>query len=248
MDMLGTENLGEQAFNKFAELALSSQLEDCERLEVKVKTAPEKLATGELESLLIEGEGLVIETDLRVQVLKIGMKAIAVEPLKALTGNIELTQPTEGTAHLVLTETDLNCALNSPDLRAKIDVLDTYLSTAKSKLTVPQKRCQLRKNGTVAVEALVELQPSGETKEVAFTTTPKIASGGRSVVLEDIQYESGKEVSEDLTQAFLDKASKMLDLRNFEKQGLALRIQHLNVEAGRITLSAAADITEFPTL
>ncbi len=246
--MLGVKNIGEQTLNKIAKLALSSQLEDADGLEVKVKTAPEKLANGELESLLIEGKGLVIETDLRLQVLEIALAAIAVNPLKALTGKIQLTQPSQGTARIVLTETDLNCALNSPDLRAKINVLDTYLSTGKVKLTVPQKKCQLRKDGTVAVEAIVQLQPSGETKEVAFTTTPKIASGGTSVVLEDIQYEPGKEVSEDLTQAFLDKAEKMLDLRNFEKQGLALRIHRLNVEAGQITLLAAADITEFPTL
>ena len=246
--MFGTESLGEQALNKIAELALSSQLEDSDSLEVKIDTTPEKLANGELESLLIEGKGLVIETDLRLQVLEIGMKAIAIEPLKALTGNIELTQPTQGTAYLVLTQTDLNCALNSPDLRAKIDVLDTYLSTGQVKLTVPQKKCQLRQDGTVAVEALMELQPSGEIKEVAFTTTPKIAPGGRSVVLEDVRYQPGKELSEDLTQAFLDKARKMLDLRNFEKQGLTLRIRHLTVEAGQIILSAVADITQFPKL
>ena len=246
--MLGVENLGEQALNKIAKLALSSQLEAADRLEVRVKTDPEKLANGKLESLLIEGEGLVIETDLRVQVLEIALAAIAVNPLKALRGKIQLTQPSQGTARIVLTETDLNCALNSPDLRAKINVLDTYLSTGEIKLTVPQKKCQLREDGTVALEALVQLQPSGETKEVVFTTTPKIASGETSVVLEDIKYEPGKEVSEDLTQAFLDKAEKMLDLRNFEKKGLALRIHSLTVEAGKITLLAAADITEFPTL
>ena len=246
--MFGTESLGEQALNKIAELALSSQLEDSESLEVKIDTTPEKLSNGEIESLLIEGKGLVIETDLRLEILEIGMKAIAIEPLKALTGSIELTQPTEGTAYLVLTQTDLNCALNSLDLRAKIDVLDTYVSTDRVKLTVPQKKCQLRTDGTVAVEALMELQPSGETKEVAFTTTPKVAPGGKSVILENIQYQPGKEVSPDLTQAFLDKAEKMLDLRNFEKPGLSLRIRHLTIEAERIILSAAADITQFPKL
>ena len=246
--MFGTDKLGAQALNKIAQLALSSQVEDADRLEVKVDTAPEKLANGELNSLLIEGEGLIIETDLRLQVLEIAMRAIAVKPLKALTGNIELTQSTEGSARLVLTETDLNRALNSPELRAKINVLDTYLATEQVKLTVPQKKCELRADGTVAVQAVVELQPSGETKEVAFTTTPQIAPGGRSVVLEDIQYEPGKEVSEDLTQAFLDKAGKMLDLRNFEKKGLALRLNRLNVEAGQITLLAVAEITQFPTL
>ena len=246
--MFGTESLGEQALNKIAKLALSSQLEEADNLDVKIKTNPEKLANGELESLSVDGSGLIIETDLRLQVLQIEMKAITVAPLKALTGNIKLTQPTEGSARVVLTETDLNRAVNSPELRAKIDVLDTYLSQGQTKLTVPQKKCQFREDGTVAVEALVELQPSGETTEVAFTTTPQIAHGGRSVVLEDVRYEPGKEVSEELTQAFLDKARKMLDLRNFEKQGLALRIHDLIVENGQITLLAKADITQFPTL
>lgn len=246
--MLGTERLGAQTLNTIAELALSSQLKASDRLDVNVKTAPEKLINGEVESLLIEGEGLVIETDLRVQMLEIAMQEITVDPLKALTGNIELTQPTVGSAHLILTQTDLNRAFNSPELRTKIDVLDTYLSRGQTKLTVPHKRCHLQEDGTVAVETLVELQPSGETQEVAFTTTPKIASDGRSVVLDDIQYAPGKEVSQDLTEAFLALARKMLDLRNFEKQGLALRINNLTVDAERITLSAVADITQFPTL
>ncbi|ACB50460.1 unknown [Crocosphaera subtropica ATCC 51142] len=246
--MLGTESLGEQTLNTIAKLALSSQLKDCDHLDVTIKTSPEKIVNGEVESLLIEGKGLVIETDLRVESLEIAMKEIAIDPLKALTGNIELTQPTVGTAHLTLTQTDLNRAFNSRDLRNKINVLDTYLSRGETKVTVPEKRCKLYENGTVAVETLIQLQPSGETKEVAFTTTPKIAKGGRSIMLKDIDYAVGKEVSEDLTEAFLEVAKKMLNLSHFEKQGLALRINHLNIDADKITLSAAADITQFPTL
>ncbi|MEM8829832.1 MAG: DUF2993 domain-containing protein [Cyanobacteria bacterium P01_G01_bin.19] len=246
--MFGTESLGKQALNRIAELALSSQLEDSDSLKVEIDTAPEKLAVGELESLSIKGKGLVIETDLRLQTLLINMKTISIEPLKALTGKIELTQPTEGTASLVLTEKDLNRALNSPELRAKINVLDTYLATERVTLTVPQKKCQFRQDGTIAVEALIELQPSGETKDVAFTATPEITCGGKSVVLKNLQYEPGKEISSELTEAFLDKATKMLDLRNFEKQGLALRINRLVVEAEKIELLAIADMTKFPTL
>ena len=246
--MLGSDKLGEQALNKIAKLALSSQLEASDRLDVRVKTNPEKLASGELEALEIDGEGLIIETDLRLQVLEIEMAAIAVSPLKALTGNIKLTQPTEGTARIVLTETDLNRAFNSKELRAKISVLDTYIDNGTVELTVPRKTCQLRSDGTVAVDALIELHPSGDTQEVSFTTKPQIAPDRQGIVLNDIQYASGKEVSPELTEAFLDKANKMLNLRHFEKEGLSLRIHQLNVEAGQITLLAAADITQFPRL
>ena len=45
--------LGEQALNKAAEIGLSSQLDEVENLEVKVKTDPFKLMSGELELSLI---------------------------------------------------------------------------------------------------------------------------------------------------------------------------------------------------
>ena len=48
--MLGTENLGEQALNKIAQLALSSQLKDADSLEVQVKTAPEKAKSAGAQS------------------------------------------------------------------------------------------------------------------------------------------------------------------------------------------------------
>ena len=51
-----------------------------------------------------------------------------------------------------------------------------------------------------------------------------------------------------INQLFLDQAATILDLCNFEKQGLALRIHSLTVESGQITLLAKADITQFPTL
>ena len=54
--------------------------------------------------------------------------------------------------------------------------------------------------------------------------------------------------TENLGEQALNKAEKMLDLRNFEKQGLALQIDHFRVEGGQITLLAAADITQFPSL
>ena len=45
--------LGEQVLNKIAETALASQLEEVERLEVRVKTNLNKLANGDVDSIAI---------------------------------------------------------------------------------------------------------------------------------------------------------------------------------------------------
>lgn len=46
-------DIGEQAFSKAAEIAISSQLDEVENLDVDIRTDPLKLIQGELESVLL---------------------------------------------------------------------------------------------------------------------------------------------------------------------------------------------------
>ncbi|MBD0364394.1 MAG: LmeA family phospholipid-binding protein, partial [Coleofasciculus sp. C3-bin4] len=64
-------DIGEQALSKAAEVALSSQLDEAESLEVDIRTDPLKLIQGELDSVKIQGEGLVMQKDLRAQELQV---------------------------------------------------------------------------------------------------------------------------------------------------------------------------------
>ena len=60
------DNLGEKTINKIAEVALSTKLEKRDKLAVKVKTDPNLLAKGTLESLVIDCQGLMVENALRM--------------------------------------------------------------------------------------------------------------------------------------------------------------------------------------
>ncbi|MCF4969747.1 LmeA family phospholipid-binding protein, partial [Nostoc sp. CMAA1605] len=66
--MVEGSGIGEQALNKAAEIGLSSQLDEVENLDVNIKTDPLKLIQGEVESVNIAGEGLVMQKDLRMEV------------------------------------------------------------------------------------------------------------------------------------------------------------------------------------
>ncbi|MBW4647816.1 MAG: DUF2993 domain-containing protein [Kastovskya adunca ATA6-11-RM4] len=244
----GTDGLGEQAINKIAELALSAQIDEAERLEVQVKTDPGRLAQGELESLTIHGEGLAMRQSLRMQEMKIHIMSIAVSPLKALMGNIELTQPAEGTARIVLIEGDINRAFNSEMLSNQMQDLGVEVDGKPVTIDTQQVNCHFLADGKVALDAKILLREVNEIRDVSFTTTPRISADGRGVLLEDVQYAAGKELSPKLTKALMDKASRVLNLSNFEMEGITLRIQQLEVEAGRLTLQAIADVTQFPSM
>ena len=239
--------LGEQALNKIAEVALSTQLDEAERLEVQVKTDPGKLAQGELESLTISGDGLVMQEDMRMEQMEMHISSIAVNPWKALMGNIQLTQPAEGTARIVLTEDDINRAFNSETFRKQIHNLNVHIEGKSVTIDSQRVDCHLLADGKVSLDARILLRQSGEIREVSFTTTPRVSAGGRGVSLEDIQYPQGKELSPELTRALMEKTSEILNLRNFEMEGISLRIYQLDVEAGQLTLQAEANVTQFPS-
>ncbi len=239
--------LGEQALNKLAEVALSTQLDEAEKLEVQVKTNPTKLARGELESLTIDGEGLVMHEGLRVEEMEMQISSIAVNPWKALMGNIQLTQSAEGTARIVLTEADINRALNSESLSDGMRNLNIYVEGKQVTIDIQRLACHLLADGKVALEANILLPETGETRAVSFTTIPSISGGERGISLEDIQYPEGKELSPELTKALIDKASEILNLHNFEMEGISLNIHRIDVEAGKLTLHADANVTQIPS-
>jgi hypothetical protein len=246
--VLTLDRLGEETLNRIATLALSSQLDDARKLDVRVKTDPSLLAKGQLESLAIYGEGLIMEHDIRLQEMVIRLETIAVAPFKALTGNIVLTQPTDGKARIVIAQADLNRAFNSDVLGTQLRSLQVQIEGKPQTLNVNQVHCRLLAEGRVGLDADVRLSQSDETQRVSFTTTPRVSDDGRSVVLEKVEYAHGKELSPELTQALVAKAGKILHLSHFEMPGISLQMHHLEVTEGQLTLQAVAHVTQFPSV
>jgi hypothetical protein len=239
--------LGEQALNKAAEIGLSSQLDEVDNLEVEVKTDPFKLMSGELESVSIEGEGLVMNNDLRAEELTVNTGKISINPLSAAFGKIELNHPTDADAQVVLKEEDINRAFNSEFLREKLQNLQVNINGQPT--TINTKRVDFRLPGDqkVALTADIVLSQTNEQKKIEFTATPLKSPDGYSVLLEDVQYSEGKDLSPDLTKTLLDKANELLDLRNFELEGMSLRLKALDVQAGKMNLQAQAHVEQFPS-
>ncbi|QDZ40556.1 DUF2993 domain-containing protein [Euhalothece natronophila Z-M001] len=243
---LATQHLGEQTLNKIATFALSTQLDESERLDVNVKTDPGLLAQGKLTSLTIDGDGLVMQKDLRMQKLLINLQNIAVSPMKALTGNIELTETSTGEANILLSDADINRAFNSDTLRDQMESLKIQVENEQVTLDVLAVECHFLKQGTVSIDARIKIQETGETQKVYFTTIPRISDGGRGVTLDSVSYAEGKELSPELTEALLEKARNILNLNNFEMEGISLSINQIQVKEGELNLCAIAQITKFP--
>ena len=240
-------NLGEQAIDKVAEIAIASKLDESETLSVTVDTDPGQLAQGSVEAVAVEGKGLVMQQDLRVEELQLHVKDIAVNPLTAMFGKIELNGPAFGTARAVLTESDLNRAFNSEYISRKLNNLKVTVDGKLLTIDVQTMECQLLQTGKIAINAEVLVRETASTEKIYFTAKPQLEAGGWAISLQDVEYPENKEFSPEFTAALADKAGEVLNLRNFELEGMSLRIQQLNVEAGVLTLQAEAKVEQFPS-
>lgn len=241
------QGLGEQALNKAAEMGISSQLDQVEHLEVHIKTDPFKAIQGQVDSVDIEGDGMVMQGDLRMEELEMHMTGVAINPFSAAFGKIELTKPTDASTRVVLLESDINRAFNSDFIHDKLRSQQVRVNGQL--MTIEPQRVDFRLPGEhkVSLNATMLLPQTGETKQVAFTAVPRVSASGQTVTLEDVHYGESEEISPELTKALVDQTSEILNLSNFDLEGMTLKIKSLQVETGKITLSAEAHVEQIPT-
>ncbi|MEH2137386.1 LmeA family phospholipid-binding protein [Nostoc sp.] len=246
--MPDNSGLGEQALNKAAEIGLSSQLDEVENLDVDIKTDPLKLVQGQVDSVSVEGEGLVMQKDLRMEELKMQMTDVAINPLSVAFGKIELTQPTEANAQVILTEADINRAFNSEYVRSQLQSQKIHVNGQLTAIEPQNVDFRLPGDGKIALSASIKLVETGENHQVAFSAVPQISPNGKTVSLENVEYGESEEISPELTKALVDETSEILNLSNFDLEGINLQVRQLKAEVGKLTLQAEAYIQQIPSV
>jgi len=230
----------EQAVNKIVEAAIASQLQKADGLEVRIKTDLNKLAHGQLDSLAIAIYGVLLQPNLEAETLQLQIGRITVKLFSAIRGKIKLIHPSEGTFRLVINEASFTTALNTESFR------ETLRSRGYADKQDARIGCLLSDN-TITFST----EPIGNNTEVpqhfVLVATPEIAPEGQAVLLQQVRYVEGQEPSPEFTSALLARMHELLSLQDFERKGMLLQIQQLDVSAGKLTLQAAAHIEQFPS-
>lgn len=102
-------------------------------------------------------------------------------------------------------------------------------------------------DGKVAINATMKIVETGENQQVAFSAVPRISANGKTVTLENVEYGESGEISPDLTKALIDQTSELLNLSNFDLEGMSLQVNQLKVEVGKLTLQAEAYVEQIPS-
>ena len=241
-----SSSAGEQAINKIAKAGIEATLDNSESLEVDLHSNPLDLMQGEIDSVSVKGEGLVMQKELRADKLRIETNGISINSIKAAMGNIELSKPTDARMLVVLKEADLQNAFNCEYVKDKLQNLKIDLDGEQVTAKIERVSFLLPDTGKVKLEADVHLVETDQNEKISLTAVPEINNEGNCINLKSIEYLQDTKYNTAVAKAIIDSAEEILDLRNFELDTMSLKVRKLDVNLGKLTIEADAEITNFP--
>ncbi len=243
--MLEQQNFEEQMLSQVAERTLSQQLDSVEKIDVDVQTDLLKIIQGEADGVSVAGRGLVIK-NIRVQELILQIDGVSVNPLSALFGQIELNQPVNATARVVLAEADINNALKSNYIRSKMPNFDLNVDGRIVTLKPQEIQIYLPGSGKMTFNGKILVQDKGNTQSLCFAAMVSPRTQDKPVMLENFNCTEGEGIALDIVVALLEKVKELIELPYFVFEDMALCVKEMKVKKESLILLVEAYIKNLP--
>jgi hypothetical protein len=241
------QRLEEQFLSQEAERIVSNQLDQVEQIDIDVQTDLLKIVQGQADGVSVSGQGLIIKEDIRVQEIKLQTDSISINPLSALFGQIELNQPVNTTARVVLIEADINRALTSDLVRSKTQNFELKVDGEIVGFSLQEIQIFLPGNGKIEFSAKVLLKEMGNTRPLGFTGIVRPRTHSQPLMLEGFHCTQGEGISIELGVAIMQKIKELVNLPSLKWEDVVFRIKDLEVEKGILTLIIETQLKQIPS-
>ncbi|WP_392408667.1 DUF2993 domain-containing protein [Chlorogloeopsis fritschii] len=252
-DPKGTD-WGERMLNTVASQTIRHLFTKSESIEVFVRCYPSsKLLQGSIDSFKMSGRGLVIRKDFAVEEMSFETDAVAIDFGSVLSGKLNLKQPTQAIAQVVLSEEGINQSFQAELVRNRLVNLSLPALTALSggkPVSFSEIKVQLLPQNRLKLWAKAdlnngELVPLNMTVTIAVERRRRISFQNPEVELEQVP-EAQREMSKTLSLALAEILDNMVDLDRFDLDGVKMRLNRLETEGKRLIFSGYAEIERIP--
>ncbi|MDX2097582.1 MAG: DUF2993 domain-containing protein [Leptolyngbyaceae cyanobacterium bins.59] len=246
-------DFGERMLNTVASQCIRHLFTQSNSVDVSIRCQPSsKMLQGSLDSFKMNGTGLVIRKDFRVEEMSFETDAVAIDFSSALAGKIRLKQPTQAVAQVVLSEAGLNHAFSAELVSKKLQnvsspELDNF--SGGEPVSFSDVQLKLLPNNQVQLLAKAEL-PNGIVPISLIATL--VIERRRRILFQNPQFiadpvpENLRGVSQIVTLAFAQVLNGLVDLDRFDLDGVTMRLNRLETHGDRLLFSGYAQIDHFP--
>jgi hypothetical protein len=243
--LLGAVSPAGLILDSVAESAIRDQLDFAEELDVRIDNAPSyQLLEGKVDSIRVAGRGVFPEQGIRIAELELETDPIDFNA-GVLTGDRPdriLDEPLKAGVRLVFTEADLNQALQSPLIQARLQDLSIQALGSSAE--------GLRRYNFVnpfvdfledeRIQFQVTLQEEGTNEELLIIGETGVAiAAGRQLELVDPSISvNGSPVPPQFIDLVVSGINQRLDLGRLEDSGVLARILQLELDPDELALAA----------
>jgi hypothetical protein len=248
--------------------AFRSQFTNVEQLKVRVDNAPSyQLLQGKADKIRLASRGLEYERAIKIDTLEIETDAIDIDRENLKRTNLKnlrksLRKPLQAGFHTIVTEEDLNLALQSQEVKSRLEKLfNRTISGATESETISYQILNftldfLERNRLGAHLQLVRTDLDGELDEqtqeqfdqpldVRLEFGLKVAGEMGIQIVEPVGTVNGKAISTKLLNGFARGLGKRIDLRTLEEEGLFVRLLQLEIDKDALDLAAFVRLEPF---
>ncbi len=249
---LGTD-WGERLLNTVANNTISHLFTESESIEVKISCIPSgKILQGSIDSFSMKGKGLVIRRQFRSEEMSVETDAVSIDFSSVLKGKLKLRQTTQAVAKVILAQKDINESFKAELVTKRLENL-TIPSLLELSGGLPVSFTdiwvELLRDNEVKILAKANLGnkivPIGLIATLTVEKRRKVIFKSPKFVADHIP-ESMVTLSEIVTQIFVEILDGMVDLDQFDLDGMILRINRLTTEDKKLIFSGYAQIEKIP--
>lgn len=236
--------------------ALRSRVTSVEQLAVRLDNSPSyQVLQGKIQRVRIASRGLEPIPHLRIAVLELDTDPLALDLQRLRQGESTanpqslLRQPFQGAVRLAVTESDINSALASPDIKAKLQgLLNRALPQQEGSPLAAFSLAELRLDflGDNRSRLYLKLQPQAaageeisEPLEMELEAKFAVTAGRTLQILEPQGTLNGRRLSGKLLQGFAEGLSAdYLDLGKLETKGVTVRLLQFHIDEETMEVAA----------
>jgi hypothetical protein len=238
--------LEEKFLSQEAERRISEKLDDAEKIEIDVQTDLLKIVQGQADGVSVVGQGLVIQEDIRVQEIQLQTDSISINPFSALLGQIELNEPVNTIARIILTETDINRTLASDFVSSQMQNFDLDVDGKIVSFEAQKIEIFLPGDGKIECKGRVLLKERGNTRPLAYTAIARPRTHSQPAMLESFNCTEGGGISIEVVTALMQKAKELMNIPYFKWEDMVFHIKDITVEIGSLILMVETQVRQIP--
>ncbi len=229
--------------------AVRESVTEVDQLAVRVDNAPNyRILQGKVERVRIANRGVKLASNVRIHTLELEMDPIAdLSSLSAGTApeNLGVRQPLQGAMRLVLTEEDINLALQSQQIKAKLEeLLNGLISQRGNSPTRDYEllnlRLQLLDNNRLSFQVALSQSgdPQSEQLDLMLESGVEVVAGTSLQLLDPKVFVNGRPISSRLIASLTNGLAQRFDWRQLEEEGITARILQFDLVGDRVDLAA----------